>query len=123
MIVDIEVSRLSITAALLRMGRFQEICARRGRGPYESQLEHSRGLRKCQARRESNSTSVRRRISNAEEQVDPYTGYQRTCHLLAKLKPVLCTPIITYHEVPRRRENLVPLPRGLSVLTSVATLC
>jgi hypothetical protein len=90
--------------------------------PMNRSLSTAVAYEKCQARRESNSTSVRRRVSDAEEQMDSYTGYQRICYLLAKLKPALCTPIITYHEVPRRRENLVPLPRGLSVLTSVATL-
>jgi hypothetical protein len=43
----------------------------------------------------------------------PYTNKQRTRHLLAKLKPVLRTSIISYHEVPKRREDLISLATRL----------
>lgn len=52
-------------------------------------------------------------LATLEEQMDPYTAEQRTRHLLAKLKPALRTAIITYHEVPKRREDLVSLATRL----------
>jgi hypothetical protein len=52
-------------------------------------------------------------LATLEEQMDPYTPAQRTRHLLAKLKPALRTAIITYHEVPKRREDLVSLATRL----------
>jgi hypothetical protein len=52
-------------------------------------------------------------LATLEEQMDPYTADQRTRHLLAKLKPALRTAIITYHEVPKRREDLVSLATRL----------
>jgi hypothetical protein len=52
-------------------------------------------------------------LATLEEQMDPYTPAQRTRHLLAKLKRELCTAIITYHEVPKRREDLVSLATRL----------
>jgi hypothetical protein len=39
----------------------------------------------------------------------PYTNEQRTRHLLAKLKPMLRISIISYHKVPKRREDLISL--------------
>jgi hypothetical protein len=52
-------------------------------------------------------------LATLEEQMDAYTPTQRTRHLLAKLKPALRTAIITYHEVPKRREDLVSLATRL----------
>jgi hypothetical protein len=52
-------------------------------------------------------------LATLEEQMDPYTPAQRTRHLLAKLKRELRTAIITYHEVPKRREDLVSLATRL----------
>jgi hypothetical protein len=52
-------------------------------------------------------------LATLEEQMDPYTPPQRTRHLLAKLKRELRTAIITYHEVPKRREDLVSLATRL----------
>lgn len=52
-------------------------------------------------------------LATLKEQMDPYTAEQRTRHLLAKLKPALRTAIITYHEVPKRREDLVSLATRL----------
>jgi hypothetical protein len=52
-------------------------------------------------------------LATLEEQMEPYTPVQRTRHLLAKLKPALRTGIITYHEVPQRREDLVSLATRL----------
>jgi hypothetical protein len=52
-------------------------------------------------------------LATLEEQMDPYTPEQRTRHLLAKLKPALRTAIITYHDVPKRREDLVSLATRL----------
>lgn len=52
-------------------------------------------------------------LATLEEQMDAYTPAQRTRHLLAKLKPALRTAIITYHEVPKRREDLVSLATRL----------
>jgi hypothetical protein len=44
-----------------------------------------------------------------EEQMAPYTNEQRTRYLLVKLKPALRTSIISYYEVPKRREDLISL--------------
>jgi hypothetical protein len=52
-------------------------------------------------------------LATLEEQMDAYTPTQRTRHLLAKLKPALRTAIITYHEVPKKREDLVSLATRL----------
>jgi hypothetical protein len=52
-------------------------------------------------------------LATLEEQMDPYTPEQRTRHLLAKLKPALRTLIVTHHEVPKRREDLVSLATRL----------
>jgi hypothetical protein len=52
-------------------------------------------------------------LATLEEQMDPYTPEQRTRHLLAKLKPALRTLIVTYHKVPKRREDLVSLATRL----------
>jgi hypothetical protein len=52
-------------------------------------------------------------LATLEEQMDPYTPEQRTRHLLAKLKPALRTAIISYHEVPKRREDLISLATRL----------
>jgi hypothetical protein len=52
-------------------------------------------------------------LATLEEQMDSYTPAQRTRHLLAKLKPALRTAIITYCEVPKRREDLVSLATRL----------
>jgi hypothetical protein len=38
-----------------------------------------------------------------------YTNKQRTRYLLVKLKPILRTSIISYYEVPKRREDLISL--------------
>ena len=38
---------------------------------------------------------------------------QRTRHLLAKLKPALRTAIVSYHEVPKRRDDLLSLATRL----------
>jgi hypothetical protein len=45
--------------------------------------------------------------------MDPYTPKQHTRYLLAKLKPMLRTLIVTYYEVPKRREDLVSLATRL----------
>jgi hypothetical protein len=45
--------------------------------------------------------------------MDLYTPEQHTCYLLAKLKPALRTAIIMYHDVPKRREDLVSLATRL----------
>ena len=52
-------------------------------------------------------------LATLEEQMDAYTPTQRTRHLLAKLKPALRTAIITYHKVPKKREDLVSLATRL----------
>jgi hypothetical protein len=52
-------------------------------------------------------------LATIEEQMAPYTNEQRTRHLLAKLKPALRTSIISYHEVPKRREDLISLATRL----------
>lgn len=52
-------------------------------------------------------------LATLEEQMDPYTPAQRTRHLLAKLKPALRTSIITHHDVPQRREDLISLATRL----------
>ena len=41
--------------------------------------------------------------------MSPYTEEQRTRYLLAKLKPKLRTTIVTYYEIPSKRDNLVVL--------------
>jgi hypothetical protein len=48
-------------------------------------------------------------LATLEEQMDLYTLEQCTFHLLAKLKPALRIAIIMYHDVPKRREDLVSL--------------
>ena len=45
--------------------------------------------------------------------MQPYTPEQRTRHLLAKLKPALRTSIITHHDVPQKREDLISLATWL----------
>jgi len=45
--------------------------------------------------------------------MDAYTPTQQTRHLLTKLKPTLCTAIITYYEVLKKREDLVSLATRL----------
>ena len=52
-------------------------------------------------------------LATLEEQTDAYTPAQRTRHLLAKLKLALRKAIITVHQVPKRREDLVSLATRL----------
>jgi hypothetical protein len=52
-------------------------------------------------------------LATIEEQIAPYTNEQRTRYLLAKLKPTLRTSIISYYEVPKRREDLISLTTRL----------
>jgi hypothetical protein len=52
-------------------------------------------------------------LATIEERMEPYSNEQRTRHLLAKLKPALRQSIISYHEVPKRREDLVSLATRL----------
>lgn len=52
-------------------------------------------------------------LATLEEQMQPYTPEQRARHLLAKLKPALRKAIISYHDVPVRREDLVSLATRL----------
>jgi len=48
-------------------------------------------------------------LATLEDQMEPYTPTQRAYHLLAKLKPALRTSIVTHHDVPAKREELVSL--------------
>ncbi len=48
-----------------------------------------------------------------------YIEEQRNCHLLAKLKPALCTNIVTYYEVLVIREALISL--AIRLKTSLRT--
>jgi len=52
-------------------------------------------------------------LATLEEQMDAYTPAQRTRHLLAKLRPQLRTAIVTYHDIPHRREDLISLATRL----------
>lgn len=52
-------------------------------------------------------------LATLEEQVEPYTEAQRTRHLLAKLKPALRRAIISYHNVPTTRSELISLATRL----------
>jgi len=45
--------------------------------------------------------------------MDAYTPTQQTCYLLTKLKPALCTAIIMYYKVLKKREDLVSLATRL----------
>jgi hypothetical protein len=52
-------------------------------------------------------------LTTIKEQIALYTNKQRMRYLLAKLKPVLRMSIISYHKVPKRREDLISLTTRL----------
>ncbi|KAI7171343.1 hypothetical protein KC316_g11060 [Hortaea werneckii] len=52
-------------------------------------------------------------LATLEEQLSAYTPEQRTRHLLAKLRHPLRTAIMTHHEVPTRRQDLISLATRL----------
>ncbi|KAI7299780.1 hypothetical protein KC315_g17471 [Hortaea werneckii] len=56
-------------------------------------------------------------LATLEEQLSAYTPEQRTRHLLAKLRYPLRTAIMTHHEVPTRRQDLVSLATRLEAAT------
>ena len=52
-------------------------------------------------------------LATLEDQMEPYTPEQRTRHLLAKLRPSLRLTIVTHHDPPQRREDLISLATRL----------
>lgn len=52
-------------------------------------------------------------LATIEEQMEPYTPAQRVRHLLVKLRPSLRTAVVTYHDIPKTREELVSLATRL----------
>lgn len=59
-------------------------------------------------------------LATLEDQMDPYTPAQRTRHLLAKLRPALRLNIVTHHDPPQRREDLVSLATRLETASKAS---